>query len=72
MKKSHVWYQPKLSKESQQYLLKLCCPRRMWIQRGVFRRGGVLVIRCLLLIRLLADTQAFLENLSVTAKILIF
>lgn len=34
----------------------------MWIQRGVFRRGGVLIIRCLLLIRLLADTQSFLET----------
>lgn len=66
VKKSRAWCQPKLSKESQQYLLKLCCPRRMWIQGGVFRRGGVLIIRCLLLIRLLADTQAFLENPSVS------
>lgn len=69
VKKSRVWNQPELSKESQQYLLKLGCPRRMWIQRGVFRRGGVLIIRRLLLIRLLADTQAGLENRTLTMTI---
>lgn len=34
-------------------LLKLCCSRRMWVQRCVFRRGGVLIIWCFLFIRLL-------------------
>lgn len=35
----------------------------MWVQRGVLRWGRVLIIRCLLLIRLLADKIAFVELL---------
>lgn len=35
----------------------------MWVQRGVFRWRRVLIIRCLLLIRLLADKIIFVELL---------
>lgn len=38
------------------YLLKLCGSRRVWVQRRVLGWGGVLIVRCFLLIWLLADT----------------
>lgn len=39
------------------YLLKLGCSRRMWVQRRVLGRGGVLVVRRFLFVGLLADMR---------------
>lgn len=39
------------------YLLKLGCPWRMWVQRGVLGWGGVLIIRRFMFIRLLARVR---------------